>query len=253
MAWEHGAPAGTEGVAFLDADDRKMVYVRSTGNILRLEESAVSRDAQFCFYDQIHTTGMDIKHALNARAALTLGKDMTFRDLAQGAFRMRGIGEGQTVAMVAIPEVQQLMSRQLAKAGYVGAAAADRGQSQLLRDVSAWLVVNSMRMERVQFDQLCHQNLAHVWRRNAFDQLLDDHKRFKVRDDAASGFVLDMLGEAFFSNREGATSRSALDGKVLGIYFQGTSGPSARLLKGLQLLYKKKGTPSQTGKEVGGA
>ena len=73
-----------------------------------------------------------------------------------------------------------------------------------------------------------------------------------MRDDAASGFVLDMLGDAFFSNRDGAMSKSALDGKVLGIYFQGTSGPNAKLLKGLQLLYKKKGTPSATGKEVGG-
>lgn len=30
-------------------------------------------------------------------AAVTLGKDMTFRDYAQGAFRMRGIGKGQKV------------------------------------------------------------------------------------------------------------------------------------------------------------
>ena len=52
-------------------------------------------EKRFAFYDQIHTTGMDIRHGLSARAALTLGKDMVFRDLAQGAFRMRGIGEGQ--------------------------------------------------------------------------------------------------------------------------------------------------------------
>jgi hypothetical protein len=55
---EAGFLVGTEGVAFLDEADRKMVYVRSTGNILRLEESAVSRESQFTFYDQIHTTGM---------------------------------------------------------------------------------------------------------------------------------------------------------------------------------------------------
>jgi len=39
---------------------------------------------------QVHTTGMDIKQAVDACAALTLGKDMVFRDYAQGAFRMRG-------------------------------------------------------------------------------------------------------------------------------------------------------------------
>ncbi len=38
---------------------------------------------------------MDIKQALNAVALITLGKDMSFRDYAQGAFRMRGIGAGQ--------------------------------------------------------------------------------------------------------------------------------------------------------------
>lgn len=41
--------------------------------------------------------GMDIKQGLSAVAAVTLGKDMTFRDYAQGAFRMRGIGKGQKV------------------------------------------------------------------------------------------------------------------------------------------------------------
>lgn len=40
---------------------------------------------------------MDIKQAPNAVAVLTLGKDMTFRDYAQGAFRMRGIGNGQLI------------------------------------------------------------------------------------------------------------------------------------------------------------
>ena len=32
---------------------------------------------------QIHTTGMDIKHVVNAMAVITLGKDMVFRDYVQ--------------------------------------------------------------------------------------------------------------------------------------------------------------------------
>lgn len=54
---------------------------------------------------------MDIKQELSARAALTLGKDMTFRDYAQGSFRMRGIGKGQTITLVVLPEVKQLICR----------------------------------------------------------------------------------------------------------------------------------------------
>lgn len=45
---------------------------------------------------------MDIKQGLSAVAAVTLGKDMTFRDYAQGAFRMRGIGKGQKVQVSSV-------------------------------------------------------------------------------------------------------------------------------------------------------
>ena len=69
---------------------------------------------RFSFYDQVHTTGMDIKQVLDARAVLTLGKDMTFRDYAQGAFRMRGIGAGQTIQLFIIPEVRKLIEEQVA-------------------------------------------------------------------------------------------------------------------------------------------
>lgn len=220
-----------EGVVFLDEHDEKMILVKATGRELKLSQCGIAVDKRFAFYDQIHTTGMDIKHAINARAVLTLGKDMTFRDLAQGAFRMRGIGEGQVVSILIIPEVAELMQRQLAMAGrrgeqgeggkdgegavpghgkqagegrerglvddvgdegWVGIGSAveglrvhgeacNRSEGKKLRDVSAWLVLNSMRSERVQFDQLCQQNLANIWRHNAFDQLLAGHRHFKVR------------------------------------------------------------------------
>ena len=48
---------------------------------------------------------MDIKQHYTARAALTLGKGMTLRDMAQGAYRMRGIGMGQTITVLVIPEI----------------------------------------------------------------------------------------------------------------------------------------------------
>lgn len=50
---------------------------------------------------------MDISHVMNACAVLTLGKDLTFRDFAQGAFRMRGIGRGQTIKLFIIPEINK--------------------------------------------------------------------------------------------------------------------------------------------------
>ena len=60
---------------------------------------------------------MDIKHHDAAVAARTLGKDMVFRDAAQGAFRMRGIARGQKVSVFIIPEVEDIVRRELAAAG----------------------------------------------------------------------------------------------------------------------------------------
>ena len=56
---------------------------------------------------------MDIPQVLDAKAVVTLGKDMTFRDYAQGAFRMRGIGEGQLLCLFMIPEVATLVAASL--------------------------------------------------------------------------------------------------------------------------------------------
>ena len=66
------------------------------------------------------------------------------------------------------------------------------------------------------------QNLANLWRQNAFGQLVAGHRRFKVATGATAGYVLSMLGEAFVSNKEGCVSRAKIDGKIIAIYFRGS-------------------------------
>ena len=83
---QHGLH-GFDACIFLDSRDCKMALLRVGMTVVRLEQCGVSLDRRFTFYDQTHTTGMDIKQFYTARAAVTLGKDMTFRDLAQGAYR----------------------------------------------------------------------------------------------------------------------------------------------------------------------
>lgn len=220
---------GLDGVVFLDEKDRKVILVRDGLAVLPLAQCGIDKGKRFSFYDQVHTTGMDIKQGLDAKAALTLGKDMTFRDYAQGAFRMRGIGAGQTVELVVVPEVLELVHTHLAaglglsggpkehkqrvheplgpepvqeQASAMEAAAAAAGgavaagassavssqsspsssslqrDAQLLKDVAAWLVVNQMRSEKVQFNLLCEQNVCNVWRKRAFQSMV--HSRSSV-------------------------------------------------------------------------
>jgi hypothetical protein len=142
-----------EGVVFLDDDDKQQVLVRATGRVVSADQCGVSLERRFAFYDQIHTTGMDIKHVVNATAVITLGKDMVFRDYVQGAYRMRGIGVGQRVHVYIIPEVKELMQRELREAVIPAGAAPEPEivQDHVLEDVVAWLVVNSLRSEQTQW------------------------------------------------------------------------------------------------------
>jgi hypothetical protein len=45
-----------------------------------------------------------VRHKRDCVGAITLGKDMVFRDYAQGAYRLRGIGKGQKLRILIIPE-----------------------------------------------------------------------------------------------------------------------------------------------------
>ena len=158
---KHGLPHA-DGVVFLNEDDDKMVLVRATQRVVRLDQCGISKSRRFAFYGQIHTTGVDIQHVLNAGAVLTLGKDMVFRDYTQGAFRMRGLGKGQTIRLFIIPEVKSLIERELALVEGKASAVASKDSDGMLQRVTAWQIINTMRSQAVQFNQLQLQNVANV-------------------------------------------------------------------------------------------
>eukprot|EP01059_Diplonema_ambulator_P011882 TRINITY_DN2195_c0_g1_i1.p1 TRINITY_DN2195_c0_g1~~TRINITY_DN2195_c0_g1_i1.p1 ORF type:complete len:3611 (+),score=1490.67 TRINITY_DN2195_c0_g1_i1:684-11516(+) len=181
---KHGLPT-MEGCVFVDQHNRQMILVRATGRVLKLEECGIPPLKRFMFYDQVHTTGMDVAHTPNAQAVLTLGKDMTFRDFSQGAYRMRGIAKGQTIHLLIIPEVYDLISREVKACGGKSLAAPNphstEDTSKVLVDCVTWLMANSMKMERIQFNQLCVQIMANVYRKAAFANLLQNHKMITLK------------------------------------------------------------------------
>eukprot|EP01059_Diplonema_ambulator_P000956 TRINITY_DN1073_c1_g4_i1.p1 TRINITY_DN1073_c1_g4~~TRINITY_DN1073_c1_g4_i1.p1 ORF type:complete len:4122 (+),score=1331.11 TRINITY_DN1073_c1_g4_i1:86-12451(+) len=154
-------PEWFEGVVFLDKQDKKMIMLRN-GRVLALSQCGITEGRRFTFYDQIHTTGMDIKHAATARAVVTIGKDMTFRDYAQGAYRMRGIGKGQTIKLFIINEVQTRITAELG----------EHSTSRPELDVPCWLLLNSMRLENLQAMKLGEQELQNTWRKHALGGLV---------------------------------------------------------------------------------
>uniref|UniRef100_A0A6V2M4H7 ubiquitinyl hydrolase 1 n=1 Tax=Ditylum brightwellii TaxID=49249 RepID=A0A6V2M4H7_9STRA len=215
----HGLSDRFDGVVFLDHKDRKMILMRHGMNVVRLNQAGIPTHRRFSFYDQIHTTGMDIHQAIDARAAQTLGKDMTFRDYSQGAFRMRGIGKGQTIELFIIPEVMELVKNQKNRLNpqlmapqqptlqpthnplgddLLDLAAIptqqNLGGAQLLVDVASWLTVNGMKSENMQFRMLCQQSIFNVTRKRSFNTLNDCYR--ELTQYAFSGRVKEIAAIA---------------------------------------------------------
>jgi len=101
---------------------------------------------------------------------------------------MRGIGIGQRIDLVVVPEVLELIHTHVgAGLGLPGGPSAHRQtvhdplgpagsplrDAQLFKDVTAWLVLNQMRSEKTQFNLLCEQNVSNVWRKRAFRSLVN--------------------------------------------------------------------------------
>ena len=159
-------PPSFEAVVYLDKLDRQMVVLRSNNLVVPSSQCGVALSRRFTFFDQVHTTGTDVKQCATATAVVTLGKDMVFRDYAQGCYRMRGIGNGQRIRLYVIPEVRSRICRQLGEARL--------HPSMPILDVPAWLLLNSMRVEGLQYVKLCQQEIANVWRKHALKYLVQD-------------------------------------------------------------------------------
>jgi hypothetical protein len=266
----HGLPSEFDGVVFLDHKDRKMMLMRNGMNVVRLNQSGIPPHRRFSFYDQIHTTGMDIHQCIDARAALTLGKDMTFRDYAQGAFRMRGIGKGQTIELFIIPEVMLLIETQYRRGSggaipvpqqspqafqqdplgsdllslasplpqpYGPSIGMHGSNKQLLINVAAWLTVNGMKSENMQFRMLCHQSIENVSRKRTFGLLTSNYreltqlafsKRAKEFSALASSSTSKPSSDIDGDLNLGASNLFADDADaILAVVMSGTVGSSA--------------------------
>ena len=145
-----------------DDEDERLVLDRHTRKVIPFSQSGYPRNRCFTFYDQIHTTGIDIEQPLGCTAILTLGKDSTFRDYAQAAYRMRGLGEvgQQKLSLLVSPQIDFMIRKS-------SPANVDSVPCQVL----GWTVLNSLAAEVGQYMLLCQQNVENLWRSSAWEKL----------------------------------------------------------------------------------
>ena len=152
-----------DAVVFVsDDEDERLVLDRHSRKIIPFAQSGLPRNRCFTFYDQIHTTGIDIEQPLGCTAILTLGKDSTFRDYAQAAYRMRGLGDvgQQKLSLLVSPQVNFMINQ-----------SAPSGVEAVACRVLGWTVLNSLASEVGQYMLLCQQNVENLWRSSAWEKL----------------------------------------------------------------------------------
>merc|ERR1740130_2341234 len=139
-----------------------MIMLRNAAQPQLLKEAGVPMERRFTFFDQVHTTGTDTKQPLQCYAVVTVSASMTFRDYAQGAWRMRGLGKGQKLKILMTPELVKKVQGVVKK-----------DSSLDLHDIVAFLLSNGFDSEGKQFACLQIQNLATMWRRSSLRGLMD--------------------------------------------------------------------------------
>ncbi|GIQ80246.1 protein of unknown function DUF3645 [Kipferlia bialata] len=171
---------GIRGVVYFDARDKEMVLLAGddTNTPVSLLECTLAPHERFTFYDQVHTTGTDIRQPDSGVAFVTLGKETTMRDFSQGCWRLRKIGAHQRVRTLVTPEVSRLVQR-------VGG------------DVVAWLVAQGIAGEVASRERLRTTQRGTVTREFGLSQLLNPvAPMFKRQDMVAAACDLYVCKES---------------------------------------------------------
>ncbi|MDP1836571.1 MAG: DUF3638 domain-containing protein [Chlamydiales bacterium] len=87
------------GVIFYNAHDELMVLEDGADNPIPMGSSKLTSDGLIAFWDQSHTTGSDLKLHPEMHAIVTICMHTTMRDFLQGVWRLRGLGQGQSISI----------------------------------------------------------------------------------------------------------------------------------------------------------
>lgn len=101
-------------VFYIDDNDRAGAIAVSTGQ--SVDPSLYSYDRGIMYYDNAHTTGVDRPLRVDGMGLVTVSRHTTWRDYAQGAFRLRqlGVPGGQTIMTF----VEASFAQYVCSAGY---------------------------------------------------------------------------------------------------------------------------------------
>lgn len=108
-------------------------------------------------YDQIHTTGTDIRQAKAAKAVVTIGENTFIRDVFQAVWRMRQLHRNQTVVFAVSDQIKARIPHK-------------EGEALTIDDILAFCLMNesqresndNFRAEKAKIQGACKRELLHM-------------------------------------------------------------------------------------------
>lgn len=154
-----------KGVVFFQNDVAVVLEgFENCTRIVPLQLSALKPHERFTYFDQAHSTGSDILQALNAKATLTLGKDVTLRDAAQGAWRLRDLDRLQSVSWAVLPEANVRIRHQFQL---------KNGDALTFADILWFIQLNQAKQQLNHLIASTKQKIDHVVKRAIDNFILD--------------------------------------------------------------------------------
>ncbi len=212
---------------FWDESDTPLALERGNSSAVPLSACSSPVERWFVYFDQVHTTGIDIKLPSEAIAVVTIGRDTVLRDYVQACWRMRQFGDGQRIKVLLVPEIRRLVTKYTAdnlEPGFTPRARPGRqidtfvSEEQDIKvenhggliadDIYKYLSHRQQQVESFQRNELFNQELR-VWRRRRMQLMiwsdpinLVDECFFQTHDEKGSCCSLQVPNDHELTRKE---------------------------------------------------
>lgn len=101
-----------QGVVFYNERNEQMIYEKGASSPIPLNESHLTKEQRFTYFDQAHTFASDIPQPTSGEALVTLSENTTLENFAQAVWRMRGLKNKQNITVIMTAELKEKISSQ---------------------------------------------------------------------------------------------------------------------------------------------
>lgn len=99
-----------QGVVFYNECNEQMIYEKGASSPIPLNESHLTKEQRFTYFDQAHTFASDIPQPTSGEALVTLSENTTLENFAQAVWRMRGLKNKQNITVMMTAELKKKIS-----------------------------------------------------------------------------------------------------------------------------------------------